>query len=61
MDSIVTTGIDLIPMEIKYKDIKKVEISKSIKSFIMEYKPKKLLIVNKSFEQQVEIQDTQYI
>ncbi|MEI7603972.1 MAG: ATP-binding protein [bacterium] len=58
MDFILTSGVDTTPIEVKFKDIKKTEISKSIKSYISEYKPKELLIVNKSFEEEMDIEGT---
>ena len=41
VDFVVQTGTQLIPVEVKYTKLKKPEISRSMRSFLNEYKPKK--------------------
>jgi predicted AAA+ superfamily ATPase len=46
VDFVVDFGEDVIPLEVKYKRLVSPEITKSLRSFINHYKPKKALIVN---------------
>ena len=50
VDFVASSGDKLIPIEVKYADIKKPEINRSLRSFIEKYSPEKAFIVNKSFK-----------
>lgn len=46
VDFIINTGQEIIPVEVKYSFLKKPEISRSLRSFIKSYQPKKAYIVH---------------
>lgn len=46
VDFVVDTGSELIPIEVKYREIKKPEISRSLHNFIARYKPNKGFLVH---------------
>ena len=48
VDFIITNNLNIIPIEIKSSDIKIGNISKSMRNFIIKYKPKKAVMINKS-------------
>ena len=41
---------DVVPVEVKYKELKKVEITRSFRSFISTYRPKKAYLINLDLE-----------
>lgn len=49
VDFIKTSGLDLLPIEVKYGKISKTELFSPLKNFIENYHPKKGLVVTKSF------------
>ena len=52
----ITHGEDgVIPVEVKFSTIKKATVSKSFRSFIKIYSPKKGYIVNRSYEEMITI------
>lgn len=59
VDFIVSVGDKLIPIEVKYADIKKPEIERSLRSFIEKYSPEKAFVVNKSFKGAMNIGKTE--
>ncbi len=58
MDFIVHQGAAILPVEVKYADLKDTQISKSMHSFIDKYFPKQMLVVNKSFVGDCRVGDT---
>jgi hypothetical protein len=59
VDFIIETGEGVLPIEVKYKDMKKGEIERSFRNFIEKYKPKIALVVNKRFEGKMEFPGTE--
>lgn len=59
VDFIVSAGDKLIPIEVKYADIKKPEIERSLRSFIEKYSPEKAFVVNKSFNSKMFVGKTE--
>lgn len=51
VDFVIDFGRKQIPIEVKYRDLKKPEITRSFRSFLERYKPEKAFIVNLSLEQ----------
>jgi len=49
MDFVLTIGDEVMPVEVKYMNFKKPKISKSFKSFISAYEPKRALVLTKDF------------
>lgn len=58
VDFILRTNEEIIPIEVKFQTFKKPKISRSLRSFIQTYKPKRALVVTKDFWSQEKIQDT---
>ena len=61
VDFVLNLGEKIIPIEVKYKDLAKPEIEKSLKSFILKYAPQTALIINKSFYSKTKINNTDVI
>jgi len=49
VDFIIRDGLSVLPIEVKFSNLLKPEISRSFRSFINEYKPKEAKIINLSF------------
>lgn len=58
VDFIIDFGIKQIPIEVKYTSLKKIEINRSLMSFIKKYSPPVAFIVNLSLEEEKEIENT---
>ncbi|HCF38745.1 MAG TPA: hypothetical protein DER56_06790 [Thermosipho africanus] len=46
VDFILRKGIDYIPIEVKYTNLKKIKITRALSSFIQKYQPKEAIVVN---------------
>ena len=58
VDFVIDFGRKQIPIEVKYRDLKKPEITRSFRSFIERYQPEKAFIVNLSFEHTLSLNGT---
>jgi len=58
VDFIVHTAKGLVPIEVKYKNMKKATISRSFRSFLTKYKPKTGIIVNLELDETVRVDET---
>src|SRR3989344_3883746 len=60
VDFVVERGLEVIPIEAKYTKMKSVEITRSYRSFLVRYKPKKGLIIHlgEKFVTQVDTTET---
>lgn len=58
VDFVVDFGEDQLPIEVKYKKLKKLEIPRSLKSFITRYQPQRALIVNLELEKEIRLGGT---
>ena len=58
VDFIVRLGEEVIPIEVKYKNIITPKISRGLRSFIKTYKPKKALVVTKNLWSRMKINRT---
>ena len=61
IDFIVNKGNEIVPIEVKYKNLKTPTISKSIGNFIKRYKVKKIIIVNLNFHHKMKVNNTEII
>jgi uncharacterized protein len=50
VDFIIKTGTSPLPVEIKYKRLKKPEITRSLHSFISAYQPERAIVVNLNYK-----------
>lgn len=46
VDFVIDTGHSIIPVEVKYSNLKSVEITRSFRSFLAKYKPEKAFVVH---------------
>ena len=58
VDFILERGRNVVPIEVKYKSLKKQEISRSLRSFIGKYSPDKAYIVNLDYNNTLKINKT---
>jgi len=58
VDFILERGRNVVPIEVKYKSLKKQEISRSLRSFIEKYSPHKAYIVNLDYNNTLKINKT---
>jgi len=58
VDFVIDRITDVVPIEIKYKNIKREVISRSFRSFIQKYKPKTAYIINLGLDKTIKIDKT---
>jgi len=59
VDFVIDMGYKIIPVEVKYKRMKKPEITKSMRSFIDKYKPEDAWIINLELKKILNLNNTQ--
>ncbi|HOJ40426.1 MAG TPA: DUF4143 domain-containing protein, partial [bacterium] len=59
VDLVVNWGREILPIEVKYRDMNKPSVERSLRSFIRKYSPKKALIVNKNYSHRCLIEETE--
>ncbi len=58
VDFVLDKGFEVVPIEVKYQELKRPTISRSFRSFMEKYQPKKAYLVNLSLETELEIENT---
>lgn len=58
VDFIIDTGVEQIPIEVKYQNLKKEEITRSLRNYIEKYQPKKSYVVNLELEKEINLNQT---
>ena len=58
VDFILERGRNVVPVEVKYKSLKKEEIPRSLRSFIGKYSPNEAYIINLDYNNTVKINNT---
>lgn len=58
VDFVVDLGREIIPVEVKYQDLKKPEVTRSLRSFLGKYRPQKAVVVNLGLETQEVVEKT---
>ncbi len=61
VDFVVQKGFEVTPIEVKYKELKSPEISRSFRSFISTYKPKKAFVIHKGQETTDQLDTTKVV
>jgi len=59
VDFILNSGETPIPVEVKFKELTKIEIGRSLRNFISKYQPRQAWIINLGFEEKVNLNSTQ--
>lgn len=49
VDFVIAAPKSVLPIEVKFADFKKIEINRSLISFVQKYRPQKAIVANKSF------------
>lgn len=58
IDFIINKGVESFPIEVKYQSLKKEEITRSFRSFIGKYHPKRGFVINLELEKETNINQT---
>jgi len=58
VDFIIDTGLLPVPVEVKYRDLKEAEVTRSLRSFISKYHPATALVVNLLLEDTITLNKT---
>jgi len=58
VDFILDFGPKVIPIEVKYKDLKRPTVGKSLRSFIKKYEPQEAWIVNLNYKTEIKLEQT---
>lgn len=61
VDFVVNKGFEIIPIEVKYQEFRKPYVSRSMRYLIRKYKPRIFLVVNKSFKEELNIEETKVL
>lgn len=61
VDFILNAGEKVIPIEVKYRKIKKPVLERSMKSFIEKYSPLRAIIINLSFKEKIKVGNTEVL
>jgi predicted AAA+ superfamily ATPase len=61
VDFIVHTENGVMPIEVKYSNLKSAKITRSFRSFIKKYSPKKAIVVNLSLDTRIKIDETEVV
>ena len=59
VDFVIDLGQQVLPVEVKFKELKKPEIGRSLRSFITRYKPEVAWVINMEFEQKINLDKTE--
>lgn len=60
IDFVINSGNGVWPIEVKYSNLKEIKISRSIRSFVDAYQPKKMTIVNLGLNKTKNINDIEF-
>jgi len=58
VDFVIQMGNRVIPVEVKFKELKQPEIGRSLRSFIQRYAPERAWVINLSLSKKTEVKDT---
>lgn len=59
VDFILEAGEEIIPVEVKFKELTKVEIGRSLRNFISKYQPRRAWIINLVLEKKTSLNGTE--
>ncbi|NOZ81983.1 MAG: DUF4143 domain-containing protein [Candidatus Micrarchaeota archaeon] len=58
VDFVLNLGKELVPVEVKFENFRKPKITRSMRSFVTNYRPGRGLVITKDFCGEVRIKDT---
>jgi len=59
VDFVITLGQQALPVEIKFKELKKPEIGRSLRSFITRYQPEMAWVINLELKEKINLDNTE--
>ncbi len=61
IDFVIVSGKKLLPVEVKFRNMKRPVVKKSLKSFIEKYNPRKIIVINLSLSKKIKVNNTEVI
>lgn len=61
VDFVLDRGKEILPIEVKFGEMKKVTVERSLRSFIEKYNPKGALVITKNFKKETTLKKTKII
>jgi len=61
VDFVIDLGMELVPVEAKFKNYNSPVIEKSLKNFIKQYTPKKAFVINRNLKKKIKFQNSEII
>lgn len=61
VDFVIDKGNELIPIEVKYSEINRPVVKRSLRSFIDKYSPRRAFVINKSYSERMLVNNTEVI
>lgn len=61
VDFVIDKGNELIPIEVKYSEINRPVVKRSLRSFIEKYSPRRAFVINKSYSERMLVNNTEVI
>jgi len=58
VDFVVDFVVEVVPIEVKYKEFKEPKIERSLRSFISKYSPNRAFVVNKNLKCEIKLENT---
>ena len=59
VDFVLDLGNEIVPIEVKFKELKKPEVGRSLKNFISKYQPSRAWIINLGYTDKVKMDKTE--
>jgi uncharacterized protein len=59
VDFVITLGQQALPVEVKFKELKKQEIGRSLRSFISRYQPEMAWVINMELKKKIKLEKTE--
>jgi len=59
VDFVITLGQRTLPVEVKFKELKKPEIGRSLRSFISRYQPEMAWVINTELKKKIKLEKTE--
>jgi len=58
VDFVIRSGSKVIPIDIKYTDSQRLQVERSLRNFINQYKPDTAFVVTRGFQDSIQIDET---
>jgi len=61
VDFVINLGRNQLPIDVKFKELREAEVTRSLRSFIEKYQPERALVINLGFYDRIKIGNTEII